>query len=239
MKRMRRLGAEGEEATFIVDMEFKRINPLLQMQNSMPSESWPLSPVRVPTSGTILFLTTATSRSEETPKSSLPPHRLDRHHFNMNPNYVYAFAVGIGVVAGLRSLTAPAAVSWAAHLGWLNLHSSPLAFMGSTVAVAIFSLLAIGELIADKMPKTPGLTSLVPLLARILVGGLCGASLCVSANQSLLIGALLGGTGAVIGAFGGYDIRRRLVSKLNTKDIFIAISEDLITIGLACFLVSR
>ncbi len=157
----------------------------------------------------------------------------------MNPNYVCAFAVGIGIVAGLRSLTAPAAVSWAAHLGWLNLHSSPLAFMGSTGAVAIFSLLAIGELIVDKMPNTPRRTSLVPLLARILIGGLCGASLCASANQSLLIGALLGGTGAVVGAFGGYEIRRRLVSKLNTKDIFIAIPEDLIAIALACFLVSQ
>ena len=115
----------------------------------------------------------------------------------MNLNYLWAFAGGIGFVAGLRSLTAPAAVSWAAHLGWLNLHSSPFAFMGSTVAVAIFSLLAIGELIADKMPKTPSRTSLVPLLARILMGGLCGASLCASANQSLLIGALLGGMGAV------------------------------------------
>jgi uncharacterized membrane protein len=71
------------------------------------------------------------------------------------------------------------------------------------------------------------------------MGVLCGASLCASANQSLLIGALLGGTGAVIGGFAGYDIRKRLVRKLNTKDIFIAISEDLITIGLACFLVSR
>src|SRR5260370_16217745 len=157
----------------------------------------------------------------------------------MNPNYVYAFAVGRGVVAGLRSLTAPAAVSWAAHFGWLNLHSSPLAFMGSTVAVAIFSLLAIGELIADKMPKTPRRTSLVPLLARILMGVLCGASLCASANQSLLIGALLGGTGAVIGGFGGYDIRRRLVWELNTKDIFIAISADLIPISAACFLGPR
>ena len=96
----------------------------------------------------------------------------------------------------MRSLTAPAAVSWAAYLGWLNLHSSPLAFMGSTVAVAILSLLAIGELIADKMPKTPSRTSLMPLLARILMGGLCGASLCASANQSLLIGALLGGMGS-------------------------------------------
>ncbi len=157
----------------------------------------------------------------------------------MNPNYICAFAVGIGVVAGLRSLTAPAVVSWATHLGWLNLHGSPLDFMGSTWAVAIFSLLAIGELIADMLPKTPKRTAPAPLLARILMGGLCGACLCASANQSLLIGALLGGIGGAIGAFGGYEIRGRLVSKLNIKDIFIAIFEDLIAIGLACFLVSR
>jgi len=88
----------------------------------------------------------------------------------MNLNYLFAFAVGIGVVAGLRSLMAPAVVSWAAHLGWLNLHGSPLAFMGSTLAAAMFSLLAIGELIADKLPRTPKRTAPAPLLARILMG---------------------------------------------------------------------
>jgi uncharacterized membrane protein len=157
----------------------------------------------------------------------------------MNLNYLFAFAVGIGVVAGLRSLTAPAVVSWAAHLGWLNLHGSPLAFMGSTLAAAIFSLLAIGELIADMLPRIPKRTAPAPLLARILMGGLCGACLYVPANHWLFIGALFGGIGAVIGAFGGYQIRRRLGNKLNVKDIVIALVEDLIAIGLACFLVSR
>ena len=157
----------------------------------------------------------------------------------MNVNYIWAFAVGIGVVAGLRSLTAPAVVSWAAHLGWLNLHGSPLAFMGSTWATAIFSLLAIGELVADKLPKTPNRTAFAPLLARILTGGLCGACLCVSANQSLVVGAMLGALGAVIGTFGGYKIRRGLVRKLNIQDIFVALLEDLVAIALACFFVSR
>jgi len=157
----------------------------------------------------------------------------------MSPNYLFAFAVGIGVVAGLRSLMAPAVVSWAAHLGWLNLHGSSLAFMESTLAAAIFSLLAIGELIADTLPKTPKRTAPAPLLARILTGGLCGACLYVSAKQSLFIGALFGGIGGVIGAFGGYEIRRRLGNELNVKDIFIALFEDLIAIALACFLVSR
>jgi uncharacterized membrane protein len=156
----------------------------------------------------------------------------------MNPNLVLALAVGIGIVAGLRSLTAPAAVSWAAHLGWLDLQGSPLAFMGSTVTVAIFSLLAVGEFVADLLPKTPNRTTPGPLVARVLMGGLSGASLCVSANRSLLAGAVLGGLGGVIGAFSGYQARKRLVNGLKVKDAFVAIPEDLVAIGLAYLLLS-
>jgi len=154
-------------------------------------------------------------------------------------NYVFVFAIGIGIVAGLRSLTAPAVIAWAAHLGWLNLHGSPLAFIGSTTAVAIFSLLAIGELVADKLPNTPKRTAIVPLLARIVLGGLCGACLCAVAGKSLLAGALLGGTGGVIGAFVGYETRKRLVNSLHIKDLVVAICEDFVAIVLAFFLVSR
>src|SRR3954452_16399458 len=79
-------------------------------------------------------------------------------------NYVFVLALGIGIVAGLRSLTAPAVVALGAHLRWLNLHGSTLAFMGSTMAVAVFSAVAIGELIADKLPMTPNRTAPVGLL---------------------------------------------------------------------------
>jgi uncharacterized membrane protein len=60
-------------------------------------------------------------------------------------NVVFLLAIGIGVVAGLRSMTAPAIVSWAATTGWLNLHGSPFAFMGSTVTVVITSLLPLAN----------------------------------------------------------------------------------------------
>jgi len=152
-------------------------------------------------------------------------------------NYVFLLAIGIGIVAGLRSLLPAAVVAWAAHFDWLNLNGSPLAFMGSRAAVAIFSIFAIGELVADKLPKTPKRTAFAPLLARILLGGLCGASLCAGAGKSLLAGALLGGLGAVIGAFAGYEIRRRVVNNLHVKDPFVAICEDLLAIALAYFLV--
>jgi uncharacterized membrane protein len=154
-------------------------------------------------------------------------------------NLILVFALGIGFVAGLRALTPPAVVAWAAHLGWLNLNNSPLAFMGSIIAAVIFSLLAVFELIGDVRPSTPKRTALVPLTARILTGGLCGACICAARNQSMIIGAILGAIGGVIGAFAGYHIRRKLVTAVNIKDIFIALLEDLVTIGLACFFVSR
>lgn len=157
----------------------------------------------------------------------------------MNESLFLACALGIGFVAGLRSLLAPAAVAWAAHLGWLNLQGTSLAFVGSKVALIIFSLLAIGELIGDKLPKTPKRTAPAPLLARILSGGFCGACVVLGAHQSLGIGAILGTIGAVIGAFAGYEIRKRLVTRLNIPDLFIALPEDLIAISLALFLVSR
>jgi uncharacterized membrane protein len=152
-------------------------------------------------------------------------------------NHVFLLAIGIGIVAGLRSLLAPAVVAWAAHYDWLNLHDSPLAFMGSRTAVVIFSILAIGELVADKLPMTPKRTAFAPLLARVVLGGLCGASLCAAAGKSLVIGALLGGMGGVIGAFLGYEIRLRLVNNLHIKDVFVAICEDLVAIVLAYFLI--
>ncbi|MGH7981554.1 MAG: DUF4126 family protein [Candidatus Udaeobacter sp.] len=154
-------------------------------------------------------------------------------------NYVFAFAFGIGFAAGLRSLTPPAVVAWAAHLGWLNLNNSPLAFMASIVAVIIFSLLAVVELIGDLLPQTGKRTAPVPLIARVLMGGLCGACICAAGHQSLIIGAILGAVGGLVGAFVGYETRRRLVAVLNIKDIFVALLEDLVTIGLACLIVTR
>jgi uncharacterized membrane protein len=111
--------------------------------------------------------------------------------------------------------------------------------MGSTTAVAIFSLLAIGELVADKLPMIPSRTAPAPLLARIITGGLCGACLCAAAGKSLIVGALLGGMGGVIGAFVGYAVRKRLVNNLHIKDFVIAVCEDLLNIGFAFLLVWR
>src|SRR5208282_4461571 len=91
---------------------------------------------------------------------------------DMSTATMLGLALGIGVMAGLRSMTAPAVVCWAAHLHWIDLQGSRLSFLGSTVAMAIVTLLAVGELVADKLPSTPNRTSTGPLVWRVLTGAL-------------------------------------------------------------------
>ena len=157
----------------------------------------------------------------------------------MNPSQVLLLAFLIGVIAGLRSFTAPATVAWGLHLNWLSVGSSRLAFMGSTAAVIIFSLIALGEIIADKLPSTPNRTSPAGLIGRIIFGGFAGAILAVAGGQSLALGALLGAIGGVAGAFAGYRVRTRLVKALKCPDFVIAILEDATAIAGGLFIVSR
>ena len=144
----------------------------------------------------------------------------------------------IGFFAGLRSLTAPAATAWAVYLGWLKL-ARPLALIGSVPAVAILTLLAIIELVADKLPQTPSRTAPPGLIARIVMGGLSGACVAAGGAQSVFLGALLGAFGGVVGCFLGYQARTGLVKTLATRGIYIALFEDFVAIAGSLWVVSR
>lgn len=157
----------------------------------------------------------------------------------MNSSLVYLLAFGIGLVTGLRSMTGPALVCWAAHLGWLNLEGSRFAFMQSTLATYAFSGLALGELIADKLPFIPNRTSPGPLFGRVVLSALSGAALCVATGYSCAVGAIIGGVGGAMGAFAGYQARVDLVKISRLPDWVIALLEDLVAIGGGLFLVSR
>jgi len=149
----------------------------------------------------------------------------------MSP-YVLAFL--IGVIAGLRSLTAPAAVSWATRLGWLPLANTWLAFLGFAYTPYIFTVLALGELVADKLPKTPSRKTPGPFLFRIVSGALCGAALTGGQAGGLIAGAL----GGIAGTLGGYEFRARLVKAIGGKDFPNALLEDVIAVGGAVWIVS-
>jgi uncharacterized membrane protein len=157
----------------------------------------------------------------------------------MNTSLVLALAFLIGIVAGLRSFTAPAVVCWAARLGWLNLHGSHLAFMGSLVAVVMFTIFALAELTADKLPNTPSRTTPMPLTFRVITGALSGAALGIAGSQSFAFAAVPAALGAIAGAFGGYQVRHKLVTSLHVRDYGVAVLEDLVAIGGGLLIVSR
>jgi uncharacterized membrane protein len=126
-------------------------------------------------------------------------------------------------------MTPLAVVSWAARLGRLHVENTWLAFLGVALTPYILSALAIGELINDKLPKTPSRKTPAPFAFRVVAGALCGAVF-GGAGQSLIGGLLAGALGGVAGTLGGYEFRARLVRATAGKDLPIALLEDAIAI---------
>ena len=149
----------------------------------------------------------------------------------------YVLALLIGVVAGLRARTPFAAVSWAARLGRLHLGGTWLAFLGSSATPYIFTILAVGELVNDKLPKTPSRKVPAQFGARIVTGGLAGAAI-GTAGQSLAAGLVAGIVGAVVGTLGGSAIRARL-AKAFGNDLPAALVEDAVAVIAAILIISQ
>ena len=147
---------------------------------------------------------------------------------------VFALSLLIGIVSGLRAMTAPAAVSWAARLGWLNLAPTGLAFLGYAFTPWVLTVLALGELITDQLPTTPSRTVPIQFGTRIVTGALSGAAI-GAASAALVIGLVGGIVGAVIGTLGGRTFRARLAAALGS-DRPAAFVEDVVAIG-AAFLI--
>jgi len=142
---------------------------------------------------------------------------------------VLLLALLIGVVAGLRALTAPAAVAWAAMLDWINLDGTWASWVGHPVTVTILTILAVGELITDQLSRTPSRTTPPQFAARLIMGGFAGAV--IGTAWGYTWGGLGAGLiGAVLGTIGGYEARRRLVAANGGHDLPIALLEDAVAV---------
>src|SRR6185436_12202761 len=118
-------------------------------------------------------------------------------------------ALLMGVVAGSRSMMAPAAVSWAARLGWIDVTGSWLAWLGYGWTPWIVTLFALAELVADQLPSTPSRTMPASFAFRIASGALCGVAI-ATASSSAIAGAVAGAVGAAVGTLGGRAMRGSL-----------------------------
>jgi uncharacterized membrane protein len=149
------------------------------------------------------------------------------------------FCFLLGCFTGLRSLTAPAVVCWAARLGRLNFAGTKLAFIDRPVTLVVLTLLAVVELIADKLPKTPARTAPPGLIARIVLGCFCGVALATSAGRNLLGPAIVAVVGALIGTFVGYKTRHTLVLRAHVPDFAVGLAEDVIAVAGSLLIVSH
>lgn len=141
----------------------------------------------------------------------------------------------LGLATGLRTFTPMAVLCWFAYGGYLPIGGTWAGWTAKLATAIIFTVLAIGELIADKLPRTPNRTAPGPLIARLLVGGLVSAIVATALEGSSVEAVILGLAGVLIGAFAGFLIRREIVVQRGNKDWPVAIVEDISAIAFAIF----
>lgn len=144
---------------------------------------------------------------------------------------VLLLALLIGVVAGLRALTPPAAVAWGGMLGWISLEGTWAEFLTHPITVTVLTILLIGELVTDQLPSTPSRTVPMQFVARLLTGAFAGAVLVTGAagtagTGNLVLGIGAGLLGAVLGTLGGAWARKALVDRTGGRDLPVALAED-------------
>ena len=151
--------------------------------------------------------------------------------------FTFINAFLIGITSGLRALTGLTAVSWAAHFGILPLEHTWLAFLGYAFTPYILTLIAIGELVNDKLPKTP--SRLIPpqFIIRIVTSALSGLAIGISSN-GIMIGLISGILGAVAGTFGGAKART-VLAQIFGRDLPAALLEDAVALGIAALALFR
>lgn len=141
----------------------------------------------------------------------------------------------LGVCTGLRSMIPIALLCWYAWAGYLPVENTWAFWVAKPVSVGVFTLLALGELVGDKLASTPSRASVFPFTARVAFGGLVGALIATGLKGSVVEGVVLGVIGAVVGTLAGYHIRHHLVDQKGWPDLRAALLEDGITLVLSFF----
>ncbi|HVG26494.1 MAG TPA: hypothetical protein VM865_02725 [Acidobacteriaceae bacterium] len=143
----------------------------------------------------------------------------------------------LGVVTGMRSMTAIAALCWAGWMGLVPEHGWAI-WITYLVSAIIFTACALGEYVADTLPKTPSRTAPGPAIVRLIIGGLIGALVATAIYEPVAGGIILGSLGALIGTWGGYWMRMT-AARMFGRDLPAAILESLSALVLAVVAIER
>lgn len=156
----------------------------------------------------------------------------------MTDAQVYTGAAVMGIAAGMRSMASPAIVSQLAKAGVLSPGESAIGFFHKPATAKTMAVLAVGELIADKLPFMPKRTDAPAVVTRAISGAVSGAAICSSKKRSIIAGALLGALGAVGATYGAYKLRKWAGAQFDVPDPVIAIAEDALVAGCGMLVIS-
>ncbi len=143
----------------------------------------------------------------------------------------------LGVVSGARTMLPGTAVGRAIRRKTLSVKGTRLAFLESANLNRVLGVLALMELVADKLPMIPSRKTAASFTVRLASGALAGAAVGASMRRATL-GALLGVAGAVVGTEGGAAFRSWLAS-LFERDLPAAVIEDLVAFALLGYATSK
>jgi uncharacterized membrane protein len=141
----------------------------------------------------------------------------------------YLSAAAIGAVSGLRSMSGPAFVSQAAARHIVDLEHTPLAWLNSDNALRTSAVLALGELLVDKIPSVPDRTSAPLLISRAVSGAVCAYAMCGDrcSKKNRWIAAAVGATAAMASAWAGTKYRKHV----KLPPVVAGMLEDAVTLG--------
>lgn len=156
----------------------------------------------------------------------------------MTDTQVYTGAAVMGVAAGMRSMASPAIVSQLAKSGLIPSGQAATGFFNHPATAKTMAVLAVGEMIADKLPFMPKRTDAPALVTRAISGAVSGAAICSAKKRSVMTGALLGALGAVGATYGAYRLRKWAGERFGVPDPVIAIAEDALVAGCGMLVLS-
>ncbi len=119
----------------------------------------------------------------------------------MTDPQIYALAVALAWIAGIRAYLAVFAIGVAGLAGWLELPGE-LALCTSPWVLATSGVLTVIEFTTDKIPGVDSGWDLLQTLVRIPVGAFLAGATLGDAETGLSMGGLFAGAGAALAAHG-------------------------------------
>lgn len=153
--------------------------------------------------------------------------------------FFYISALILGFVAGMRTMMPIAVLAITlSRRPELAPASDPVHWLTLRPVAILVGLAALGELVVDKLPRTPNRIALGPFLGRLILGGFAGAVLMQLGGINAWIGAACGAAGAIVGSLVMFYLRRAAGRATGIRDPYIGAVEDVLAIAIASTVVA-